>query len=494
MRKLNLIFFLCLLNLSCLAASFASKDNSFSIPLPNKWQKSEIVKDEVLKLKNKDSQIIFSALKQCNTLKCLENTITKRVKQLKKQKAEIIKNTYSGEEIKKTEFSTLDPMLYFSYKINGNDYTEGYFLADSKGYKVEISGLTYLETERNIIPIIEPKPKEIEDLPILTEEPPLIEESIIVPEIKESERQPLATTFANKENFKTEKIKANNPSKKVTITMLLIIFYVFIAIAFFAFNSCFSQIPNRIPTNPKSFYPIRGNRLYGSPDMFLKVYDSQGHNFIITYQRWSSFLKEYGFYGAILFMLVHFVLKSMPIQGNILLNTASSLSYLFVILSIIFMAAGLILDIIFPAPIFVYTDKGTVMFKIIRRRKGLLKYSYLVLTNAYTVVFSLETPKFFLKRHWVLFDNDKQLAVIKEKSLIKSLARKLFGHFGGTFRSNYIIEGNNESQGQITSLRSIKTDFEIDINKPQAIPPDALIAASAIMYTTYRDRYYPWFN
>ncbi len=485
---------MCLLSLSCFAASFNSKDDSFSIPLQNKWQKNEIAKDEVLKLKNKDSQIIFSALKQCNTLKCLENTITKRVKQLKKQKTEIVKNTYSGEEIKKTEFSTLDPILYFSYKTDGTDYTEGYFLADSKGYKVEISGLNYLETERNIIPIIEPKPKEIEDLPILTEEPPLIEESITVPEIKEAERQPLATTFANKETFKTEKIKVKNTSKKVTIITLLIIFYIFIAIAFFAFNLCFPQISDKTPTNPNSFYPIRGNRLYGSPDMFLKIYDSQGHNFIITYQRWSSFLKEYGFYGAIFFMLVHFILKSMPIQGNILLNTASSLSYLFVILSIIFMFAGLILDIVFPAPIFVYTDKGTVLFKIIRRRKGLFNYTYLALTNAYTVVFRLETPKFFLKRHWVLFDNEKRLAVIEEKSVLKSLARKLFGHFGGTFRANYLIEGNNDSQGQITSLRNVKTDFKIDINKPQAVPPDALIAASAVIFTTYRDRYYPWFN
>ena len=498
MRKLLLTIFLCLSGSFVLGASFTSKDTSFSIPLPNKWQWETTKANEVLKVKNKNRQITVYALKQCNTLDCLESSVKEKIKQLKKQKVQIIKNTYSGEEIKKTEFSTLDPILYYSYNKEGSQYTEGYFLADSKGYKIEISGLTYLEAERNIIPIIEPKPKAIQDLPLITEEIPFIEENIDAPEISETERQTLSETLSNKNNSNQETNRNIESSKKVSIILLLIILYVLTAFAFFAYNLCFYQMTDQKPTNPKSFYPIRGARMYGSPDLFFKVYDSQGHNFIVTSQRWSSFLKEYGFYGALFFFLLHFIVSSLVNKGftsdTILTNTVLSACYLFVGLGLIFTLAGYILDIIFPAPIFIYTEKGTILFKIIRRSNGLFGYVYLALTNAYTVVFRLETPKLFLTRKWVLYDKNGELAVIKEKSFLRSFARKLFGHLGGTLRAEYIVEGKNESKGQITSLRTVKTNFQIDIDKPQAFPPSAMLTAAAVIFTKGRDKFYPWFD
>ena len=48
MRKINIALFLCLLSLSCFAKSFNSKDGSFTISLPQKWQDVKAVKNEVL--------------------------------------------------------------------------------------------------------------------------------------------------------------------------------------------------------------------------------------------------------------------------------------------------------------------------------------------------------------------------------------------------------------------------------------------------------------
>ena len=57
MRRLGLIIFLCLLNLSCVAASFSPKDGSFSISLPPKWQKIKTLNNEVLSLKKGTGKI-----------------------------------------------------------------------------------------------------------------------------------------------------------------------------------------------------------------------------------------------------------------------------------------------------------------------------------------------------------------------------------------------------------------------------------------------------
>ena len=191
--------------------------------------------------------------------------------------------------------------------------------------------------------------------------------------------------------------------------------------------------------------------MYGSPDLFFKLYDSQGHNFIVTSQRWSSFLKEYGLYGAIGFTLLHFIIASLNRQGfsSLWFNTALSLCYLFVAFGLIFMLAGYILDIMFPAPIFIYTDKGKILYKIIRRNNGLFGFTYLVLTNAYTALFRIETKKIFFVRKWTLFDGNTQIAFIREKSVFKAIARKLFGHLGGSLRSTYFVQGRNESKGRI---------------------------------------------
>ena len=355
---------------------------------------------EVLHLKNAENEIKAVQLEKCNSLSCLEQTVNKRIKQIKNKKYQLIKNTYSGEEIKRTEFSSLDPLLYFSYTANKVPYTEGYFLADSKGYKIEITGLPYLEAE-NYLPFISPKPKEIEDLPLLTEEEPLVEENIAVPEIQGTQRQTLAQTFENKKENQIQETEVY-VSKKIILLMLIIFLYLFIWIGFFSYNIFFAQKQDNMPTNPKSFYPIKGFRLYGSPDLFLRFYDSQGQNFIITAQRWGSFLLVGGFYGAVFFALLRFILSETLKQGlqvnSIFSNTALSLCYLFMVLSIIFMVGGKVLDIIFPPTIYVYNDKGFVIFKIIRRGSGLFNYAYLAMTSEKEAAFRMETPKLFLRR------------------------------------------------------------------------------------------------
>ncbi len=499
MRKLTLITLLCLFSMPVLAASFNAKDGSFTLPMPSKWQSSEMSNKEVLHLQNAKNQITAVQLEKCNELACLEEIVKKRVKQIKNKKYQLIKNTYSGEEIKRTEFSSLDPLLYFSYTANKVPYTEGYFLADSKGYKIEIVGLPYLEAE-NYLPFISPKPKEIEDVPLITEEEPLVEENIAVPEIQETQRQTISQTLENKQPAQKNTIQQKKPevSKQILLLMLIIFLYMLIWTGFFSYNIFFAQKQDNTPTNPKSFYPIKGTRLYGSPDLFLRFYDSQGQNFIITAQRWGSFLLVGGFYGAVFFALLHFILAEVLKQGlqinSIFSNTALSLCYLFMALSIIFMIAGKVLDIMFPPTIYVYNDKGFVLFRIVRRGSGLFNYAYLAMTSDKEAAFRMETPKLFLRRKWMLFDKAGELALIKEKSFFKAILRKIFGHLGGSLRADYFVKGRNESNGEIASLRRISANYKIIVDKPQAIPSTSMLVAAAIIFITNRDKYYPWFN
>lgn len=499
MRKIGVLVF-CLLSLSCFAKSFDSKDGSFNISLPPKWQSVKTVNNEVLSLKNGTSKISISRLVNCDDVTCIENIANTRLKQIKNKKFKLLKNTYSGEEIKKSEFSTLDPYFYFSYTANGTNYTEGYFSADSKGYKIGFANIPHVDADL-YLSFIAPKPKEIKDLPLITDEKPLEEENISAPEVKTPDWQPLSETLPNTNIVKKEKEKEKKNklivSRKFSALILFIFTYISVVFISFVYNFVFSPLLYKTATNPKSFYPIIGIRLYGSPDLFFKLYDSQGQNFIVTSQRWSSFLKEYGFYSAIFFTLAHFIIISALKQdftSSLWYNTSLSLCYLFAGIGLIFMFAGYVVDIAFPAPIFIYTDKGKVLFKIVRRNKGIFGFSYLVLSDAYNVTYRLETNKIFFRRKWTIYDKDSQLAIIRENSLIRALARKLFGHLGGTLRANYSVEGKNESKGKIMSFRKATTNFQIDLDKPQAFPHTAMLAASAVIFTKNRDKFYPWFD
>ena len=498
MRKLTLTLTLCLCTVLGFAGAFSSTDQGFSITLNSKWKKGNTANSEVLNIRSGTNKISAIPLETCHNLTCLEKIIANRIKQVKNKKFKLIKNTYSGEEIKKTEFSTLDPLLSFSYIANGTPYTEGYFTSGGKGYKIEIVGLPYAEAELNLS-FIAPKPKEIEDLPLITDEEPMQEENIQAPQVEEIQRQPLSETLSTKKELKKEKEAAALTIPRQLYKLIFVIFaYLLILVGFFSFNLFFAQTPDKTPTNPKSFYPIRGARLYGSPDLFLRFYDSQGQNFIVTAQRWGSFLMVWGLYGALFFTLAHFVLYSFAEQSadshRFLLNTIMSLCYLFAIFGLIFTVTGKVLDILFPPAIYIYNDKGSIAFKIVRRGSGLFNYAYLVLSETDTVVYRLETPKLFLLRKWMLFDKQGEIAAIKEDSLAKAIGRKLLGHLGGTFRASYKVRGKNESKGQIISLRNIRARFQIDIDKPQAFPPTAMLITAAIISIVDRDKYYPWFN
>ena len=496
MRKLAFTIILCLCTALGFAASFTAKDQGFSITLNSKWKTNTPADTEILNLRNGANKINAIPLERCNNSTCLEKIIANRIKQVKNKKFKLIKNTYSGEEVKRTEFSTLDPLLSFSYIADGTPYTEGYFTSGGKGYKIEIIGLPYAEAELNLS-FISPKPKEIEDLPLITEEEPLKEENIQAPQIEDTKRQTLADTFSSKKEIKKEKEDTFVIPTKLYTLIFIIFVYLLIIVGFFSFNLFFAQTPDKTPTNPKSFYPIRGARLYGSPDLFLRFYDSQGQNFIITSQRWGSFLIVVGLYGALFFTLAHFVFSALLQQTDghkMLVNTIMSLCYLFAVFGLIFTVTGKVLDIMFPPAIYIYNDKGSIAFKIIRRNSGLFNYAYLVLSDTNTVLYRLETPKLFLLRKWMLFDQQGELAVIKENSFPKAIARKILGHLGGTLRANYIVRGKNESKGQIIYLRNIKANFQIDIDKPQALQATAMLVAAAVISIVDRDKYYPWFN
>ena len=136
------VFLLCLLSQGVWALVFTAKDNAFTIDLPSTWSKVET--PDYLFLQNKSGATMrFVTIKDCFDRQCLESIVEKEVKDLTKRNFKIIKDEYSGEFIRETEFSTGDPLFSFDFTKQNLLFTAGYFLSGGKAYNVGVRGIPY---------------------------------------------------------------------------------------------------------------------------------------------------------------------------------------------------------------------------------------------------------------------------------------------------------------------------------------------------------------
>lgn len=509
--KFALLLLLLLFSFRAEAALFTAPDKSFTIDLLAGWKVSS-KKGAVLFAQHGKSNLTIISVSKCSKLNCIEEALKKDIAAVKAKKYKIIVNTYTGETVKRTEFSTSDPLLSFNYTGGGTDYTLGYFLADLKAYKVEIKGVSDKEAEF-MLSFISPAPHsvgfsgaggaaEMSDLQIgdiSIDEQPIVEEDIF--DRVEDEDSSVSSVIRQDSKPKQEnKVKVNLKSPgKAGWLIIIVLVYFLIVLCLFAVRTFFPAGQVRTQANPRSPYPVRGTRFYGSPDLFFRFYDNQGANYIATASRWGSIFTGIGFLASVVFfmlkMLIIFVITSGYVKLHpVVINTLLSLCSLFSVFGLLLFAAGLLTSFIFVSKFYFYSDKGSMVFRCVQQGFSFRKEEYAVADNENAVLFRIGRERFRLTRHWTIYKGEEIIAVIEEESLYKALLRKCFGHLCGFLRSDYSIRGRMDSKGSIKYDKNIFVSICCDMDKPEAVDSKILMIACAVISMRDRDKWYPWVN
>jgi hypothetical protein len=500
-KVLITVLLLCLISQGVWARVFKAKNNAFTIDLPSSWSEIEAPTDYLYLKNTSGATMRFVIIENCFDRQCLETIVEKEIKDLTKRKFTIIKDEYSGEFVRETSFSTQDPLLSFDFTKQNMLFTAGYFLSGGKAYNVGVRGIPYTEASY-LLSFISPVPKET--VPELQQDSSQKEsqsnklESIEQSDLLETEE----SIVQFEEKPKIQAGKKENPQLSLsekTLKYIVCIFVCYLMLwggAFF-YKTFFPSKLKLNNTNPNSPYPLQGKRLYGSPDLFLRLHDNLGNHYIATATRWSSLFVMGGLFAFILFSLARLIFAIFALKAtspSLLINTFYSLSYLLSACGFIILVFGIVLNLVFPYKFLVYDSQGEILYKCVQKGFSLLSEQYFIATKDGQILCKVIRKNFSLLRTWKIFDVDKEIAEVKEKSVIKSLLRRIFGHLFGIFRTNYLIKAQMDSKGEIKSASTVAAKFSLLLDKPQAIPVDIMLVFSAVLFLRDRDKSFPWIN
>ena len=129
------------------AATFTSADGAFTLDMPSGWSEvTPLPAKSVLTVQKGSSRIDIKTI-ACTTETCIEQKINNDLVEVKRKNMQVVGNSYTGEEVKRIEFSTGEPFFYISFFSPKNDFGAGYFLINSKAYSILARDLTYAETD-----------------------------------------------------------------------------------------------------------------------------------------------------------------------------------------------------------------------------------------------------------------------------------------------------------------------------------------------------------
>ena len=338
--------------------TFTSSDGAFTLDMPSGWTDVKTPPaGSVLSIQKKSSRIDVKTA-DCTTETCIEGKINADLADVKRKKMQVVGNTYTGEEIKRIEFSTGEPFFYISFFTPKNDFGAGYFLINGKAYSILAKDLTYAETDL-IFSFISPRKTE-EETPSLEMAvndprayniaalPAVAEETLSAPveAAAPAEAKPAATKpspkSAKKSGFfaKLKKQLANvklntllSPNMPPYVRKMGHGFDALIVLAFLFAGLQLAVLAVRLfvrrqtpdaPANPNSLYPIRFTRLYGTPSLIFRAKDNQGNILISLSARWDSLFL---FTGLTLVGLTFLTLAAAGISENARLLPLSAFTY-----------------------------------------------------------------------------------------------------------------------------------------------------------------------
>lgn len=507
---------------------FTSADGQFSIDMPGGWaQAKNIPDDTALSIYKGTSKIEFKYQSDCDKESCLEQKINEDLVAVKAKKMKVLGNSYTGEDVKKVDFATGEPLFYISFSASRTDFSAGYFLINSKAYSVLAQNITYAEADL-FFSFISPKAN-LDKKAYSTYSLPQVEQADLLASMKtfkgpsnttvkdlplaeEPVKKPEAPSFADK----TKKIlKDNKDFSFVSKNMppfirqmgrlfdVVILFFIIYFAVFFGSIVIKIFLGGKEPAltvNPASAYPVKFQRLYGTPSLIYKARDNQGNTFLSFTTRWGS---AFSFAGIIFIAAAVFFMCVMSFNEtfNIIkmhqfhFTTAYSIASLIAIIGMFIFALGVVISLVSLREFTLYNKIGKKSVYVLQKGYGIKKEVYSIYYAHTKDTLTLERRKFYPKRMWKLYDSRGELlASIEEASVIKAVLRKIFGHMWGILRTSYKVDGVLSSSGFIKNHNTVFNAFTANIDKPQAIDTLDMLTAALVINIRDRDSWHPSIN
>ena len=518
MKNFLITLFLCL-STAVNAAVFTSKDGQFTMDLPSGWSEPRTpAAGALLSVVKGSARIDIKAISDCQDEACIEQKTQADLADVKKKKMQVVGNTYTGEEIKRIDFSTGDPFFYISFFTPKNDFSSGYFLIEKKAYSILAKDLSYAQTDLifSFISPIQTAPSmemdladsrayDIEAVPAVTEETLISQDHLQKVEHLPTEQPvssaPKTTTFKRPKTLVTRNMPPyiKQLGRGFDVLVLCLFLFVFLQACALAVKVFLRKKREESLVNPNSPFPIHFRRLYGTPSLIFRARDNQGNVLISLSSRWDSLFLFGGIVlviVAVLIMAVTGLFETTQIVkfSSFAYNTIYSAISLIIPLGFVIFICGALWSLLVLRQFALYDAKGHKAVYVIQRGFGLKKECYLLYFVKSKEVLLLERKRFSLLRKWQILDKNRQvLAHITEESLPIAMLRKFTGHLWGFLRASYVIEGVMQSSGRIENHRSIFNAFTCNIDKPQALSSRDLLVASLLINIRDRDKWYPWF-
>lgn len=519
------------------AGVFKSSDGKFTMDMPSGWTLSA-PKDKtgVLSLQKAAARLDITVFADCKTETCLEKKINEDLAAVKAKKMKVIGNTYTGEEIKRIDFSTGEPFFYISYFSPKEDYSSGYFLVGQTAYAIMAKKLSYAETDL-IFSFIYPVEQEEKTAPApvtlnMDLKDPRAYDIAAAPQVEEQSLLPLPQTAAQEKPavsagkkladywnaLKTRLGKISLGSLKGTlvtqdmppfirraghaldIAALLFALYALILAGGLLFKWIYPIKKKEQKVNPNSLYPIKFKRLYGTPSLIFRARDNQGNTLISLSSRWDC---VFLFTGAAVAVLALGAMAGAGLLQTLGLFSISAFAYstlysaasLLLPLGVLVFFCGVIWSQLMLREITLYDHRGQRAVFVLQKGFGLTKERYEIYFAKSKDVVVLERKRWSVYRQWKMLTRENQLiAVITEDSRLKAAIRKFTGHLWGLLRASYHIEGPMDSQGYIENAHFAFDQFTCNMDKPQAIAARDMLAAALVINIRDKDKWYPWFN
>lgn len=525
MKKLLLLGFLVMSYSILSAAVFTSTDGQVSMELPSAWSVAlKPANGAVLSVVKDKARIDIKKVPNCDTEACIEQKVQADLADVKSKNMQVVGNTYTGEEIKRLDFSTGEPLFYISFFTPKNDFSAGYFLINKQGYSILAKDLSYAQTDL-IFSFIAPankanqatlQPGQPLEMDLNSERAYDIES---VPDVQEEELTlqtppaqlaPTTPTKAQKPSVRRHRripslVTSHMPlyiqqmGRGFDALILLLGLYVFLQI-FFLLLRLFVK-PRAIASqgNENSAYPIRFQRRYGTPSLIFRATDNQKNVFLSLSSRWDSVfffmgtLLIIGTMGALAFISLlertHWITLSAHTT-----TTLYSTGALLIPLGFIIFFCGMLWTQLVLRKFAIYNKTGQRIIYILQRGLFLRKECYLIYFVNTRENLWLERKCFSLRRCWTLMDKNRTpLARITEKDLLPALIRKFTGHLWGFLRASYDIELPCGEKGTILNSRACFNRFAAHMENPDGLQARDVLATALVINIRDRDKWYPWF-
>ena len=518
-------FFLLTISFAVAASSFTSGDKAFTLDVPAGWKSSTTpLERSVLSIEKGSSRIDIKTI-DCTTETCLEERINNDLADIKRKKMQVVGNSYTGEDIKRIEFSTGEPFFYISFFTPKNDFGAGYFLINNQGYSILARNLSYAETDlifSFISPVVateSPAPS----LEVNLQDPRAYSTTALPPvtevELDAAEPPHFAPNAVKSRSFAGWKLKQKLSKLRINTLIsqrmppyirqlghgfdgliLLGCLYMCILGGAWLLRLWIRPGFNNPPANPNSLYPIRFVRLYGTPSLIFRAKDNQGNILISLSSRWDSLFM---FSGLLLVFITCVALAIFGIleQGKLVplstftYDTLYAVCSLLIPLGFVIFFCGVIWSQLILREINLFDRRGKKAAVILQKGFGLKQERYEIYFARSKEILIVTRKRFSWRRTWAVFNSEHQLlATLQETSGWRALGRKLFGHLWGFLRADYHITGQMDSTGAIINDHAAFNGFTCQLDKPQAIAARDLLVTSLLINIRDKDKWYPWFN